>query len=455
MRVLRFDRSMIGRVIIKACILSVLPISFSFMAAGTESAVEQKRQEKRTQSFQGDQVFIKNKPGVTETVESKHYMERKREKADIARIEAELLELKESFDQMTVNSGSKTLKEKDGLDIIASMVRRKKDLEQHLQELRRAHKEAERTRQEEIRRYKAEQKAIFVSALKKDIEKYNEIILSTEDQGIKEIAWIALANKYSEVSNSLKEGDTEELLFRVAYKGVTNSIGMRFVMIPAGTFTMGSPISERGREADELRHEVTITKAFYLQTTEVTQAQWHEIMGNNPCHFSGLSNDCPVECVTWNECVEFIRRLNEREGTNKYRLPTESEWEYACRAGKTTAFTNGRIKVMECGLDPNLDRVGWYCGNSERRTHPVAQRESNAWGVYDMHGNVWEWCEDFYSRYPSDAVADPHNCRSGSRRVLRGGGWSNYVENCRCAFRYCYEPNRNLNNLGFRVARTR
>ena len=233
-----------------------------------------------------------------------------------------------------------------------------------------------------------------------------------------------------------------------------NSIGMKFVLIPSGTFTMGSPVDEPGRRWDERQHRVTLSKPLYLQATEVTQAQWMDIMGNNPSR-STLCDDCPVEYVSWNECQEFIRRLNKREHTSKYRLPTESEWEYACRVGTTTAFANGGITNVKCGFDPNLDTIGWYCGNTGYKgTHPVAQKNSNAWGLYDMHGNVWEWCQDWYGAYPNGSVTDPQGPSSGPGRIIRGGGWNGWARNLRSAERrYDYSP-APTNYLGFRLMRT-
>jgi len=159
--------------------------------------------------------------------------------------------------------------------------------------------------------------------------------------------------------------------------------------------------------------------------------------------------------VSWNDCQEFIRRLNNKEGVNKYRLPTEAEWEYACRAGSNTAFANGGITETGCGHDPNLDAMGWYCGNSGSKTHPVAQKKPNAWGLYDMHGNVWEWCQDWYGDYPRGHVTDPAGPSSGSLRVNRGGGWSSNAGFCRSAFRDCYSPGFRYGYLGFRLARTK
>ncbi len=195
----------------------------------------------------------------------------------------------------------------------------------------------------------------------------------------------------------------------------TNSLGQTFVLIPAGTFTMGSPSNEPGRYSDETQHQVTLTQPFYMQTTEVTQAQWETLMGSNPSRFSGCPT-CPVEQVSWNDIQEFITKLNAR-GEGKYSLPTEAQWEYAARAGSTTAFYNGGITETGGGYDPNLDVIGWYYYNSNSKTHPVGQKAPNAWGLYDMSGNVYEWCSDWYGTYPSTAVTDPTGPSSGSSRV--------------------------------------
>jgi len=230
--------------------------------------------------------------------------------------------------------------------------------------------------------------------------------------------------------------------------------GMKFVWIPPGSFLMGSPPGERGRRHNEAQHLVTLTKGFYLQTTEVTQGQWKEVMGDNPSYFSSCGEDCPVERVSWEDVQEFIRRLNQRENSNRYRLPTEAEWEYAARAGSTTAFANGEIRDTGC-RDPNLDKIGWYCGNSGEKTHPVARKQPNAWGLHDMHGNVWEWCRDWEGDYPSAAVTDPTGPLSGEYRVVRGGSWTRGARRCRSAFRGAALPGGLDLRLGFRLARTR
>ncbi|MFC1895991.1 formylglycine-generating enzyme family protein [Thermodesulfobacteriota bacterium] len=238
----------------------------------------------------------------------------------------------------------------------------------------------------------------------------------------------------------------------------TNSIGMKFVRIGPGSFMMGSPSDEPGRDSDETLHRVTLTKGFSMQTTEVTQGQWKAVMGSNPSKFQECGDDCPVENVSWEDCQEFISRLNEKEGTSMYRLPTEAEWEYACRAGSSTAFASGGIREQECAHDPNLDAMGWYCSNSGKKTLPVGQKEPNDWGLHDMHGNVWEWCQD-RSEWKNgvatdtykDGVVDPL-CNTGSKRVNRGGSWKDHARYCRSAVRISYGPAHRYYILGFRVA---
>ena len=248
----------------------------------------------------------------------------------------------------------------------------------------------------------------------------------------------------------------------------TNSLGMTFNLIPAGTFTMGSPSSELGRTDYEIQHQVTLTQSFYMQTTEVTQGQWRSVMGSNPSGFTSCGDDCPVEQVSWNDIQSFLTAMSQR-GEGSYRLPTEAEWEYAARAGSTTALANGGITVSEsCAYDPNLDAMGWYCGNSDvtysgcynsssyggptcAGTHPVAGKQANAWGLYDMHGNVWEWCQDWYGSYPTSAVTDPTGPSSGSCRVLRGGSWFYNARYCRSAYRDLNYPYSRNYYCGFRL----
>jgi formylglycine-generating enzyme required for sulfatase activity len=245
-----------------------------------------------------------------------------------------------------------------------------------------------------------------------------------------------------------------------------NTLGMKFVYVEAGSFIMGSPVNEAGREEDETRHWVHISQGFYISATEVTQGQWKQIMGANPSAYPELGDNGPVDQVSWYDCQEFIDRLNRKENTSTYRLPTEAEWEYACRAGSTTAFAGGDIPEISCNIIDHLDAVAWYCGNSGFRPHPVGTRQPNAWGIYDMHGNVHEWCEDrcdwlnAWSRrvhvitdtYRNN-IADPLST-AGERRVFRGGSWNQSTQYARSADRGCFLPGLRRTDIGFRIVKT-
>jgi formylglycine-generating enzyme required for sulfatase activity len=282
------------------------------------------------------------------------------------------------------------------------------------------------------------------------------------------------------------------------------------VLIDAGSFVMGSPEDEPGHDSwgDETQHTVTLTTAFYMSTTEVTNEQYREMAqwayDNGYCTASSSSlqdaldgstqelldlndSDCeidfaggvftcenpdhPVMEVTWYGSVAYCDWKSLREGLPRaydhstwqcnshqpysaegYRLPTEAEWEYACRSGSTTAFANGEITDTGCN-DPVLDEIGWYCGNAGGWTHPVAEKIPNAWGLYDMHGNLYEWCNDWYASYGGD-VTDPVGPATGSDRLLRGGFWYDLALDCRSAGRRNLNPSISFSSIGFRFMRS-
>jgi formylglycine-generating enzyme required for sulfatase activity len=244
----------------------------------------------------------------------------------------------------------------------------------------------------------------------------------------------------------------------------TNSIGMKLVLIPAGEFLMGSPDEDKDAFAEEKpRHRVKITRPFYLGVHEVTQDQYRAVMGQNPSDFKG-SDDLPVEQVSWLDAVTFCNALSEREqrtpfyridgtevtavGGNGYRLPSEAEWEYACRAGSTTSHPFGDDAR-------DLGEHAWYTENSGSKTHPVGRKRPNAWGLYDTLGNVWEWCSDGYDGdfYKQSPIDDPAGPSRATDRVIRGGSWATGPRLLRSAFRYRYVPGYRDFILGFRVAR--
>jgi formylglycine-generating enzyme required for sulfatase activity len=292
--------------------------------------------------------------------------------------------------------------------------------------------------------------------------------------------------------------------FSQASKEITNSIGMKLVLIPKGTFQMGSPPSEEGSEDDERQYDVTLTEDYYLGAFEVTQSQYQKVMGNNPSYFQGErveqkfpakkhpetgrtieegkiipvdSSNHPVEQVSWNDAVEFCKRLSdlpeEKKAGRVYRLPTEAEWEYACRAGSKAAYNFG-------ASSQSLGDYAWFGNNSGSKeldcdalwakmennpqeyfdtvlsagcaTHPVGEKKPNDWGLYDMHGNVWEWCSDWFGIYPKGAVSEPTGPREGSFRVFRGGSWNFTADLCRSAHRNGRSPSYRRANSGFRVA---
>lgn len=225
--------------------------------------------------------------------------------------------------------------------------------------------------------------------------------------------------------------------------------GIEFILIPAGEFDMGSPPYERDRVPMEGPvHRVKIPRAFYMGKYEVTQKQWYDIMGNNPSRFKG--DDLPVEMVSWYDIQEFIQRLNEKEGTDKYRLPSEAEWEYAARAGTTTMYSFG-------DNPSELGDYGWYGKNSNYTTHPVGQKKPNPWGLYDVHGNVWEWVQDKICNY-DEAPSDGSACTGMANdnrddRAERGGHWQREADRSRSAIRRFDPPYVRESVLGFRLAR--
>ncbi len=223
---------------------------------------------------------------------------------------------------------------------------------------------------------------------------------------------------------------------------------MHFAYIPAGSFIMGStPSFDSDPRNDVPQHRVTLD-AFQMMTTEVTQAMWQEVMGSNPSHFTGNTSH-PVEQVSWNDVQDFLRRLNQRDRGKGYRLPTEAEWEYACRAGTTTCFYSGE-------RESDLSNVGWYGSNSSNTTHQVRQKAANVWGLYDMHGNVWEWCNDRYDRdyYFNSPARNPRGPSSGDYRVARGGSIALNYWDCYSTTRGGWQPNFRSKYNGFRIVRS-
>ncbi|MEO2015380.1 MAG: SUMF1/EgtB/PvdO family nonheme iron enzyme, partial [Fuerstiella sp.] len=294
-------------------------------------------------------------------------------------------------------------------------------------------------------------------------------IVATAESGQHSVAIIATDNSGARAEARLQIQITKG-------KPITNSIGMTFNLIPAGEFMMGSPRDENGRINNESQHDVRITRTFYLQTTEVTQEQYQQAMGTNPSYFKGKQN--PVEQVSWDAAIVFCRKLSELPAEKSagyvYRLPTEAEWEYACRAGTTTQYSFG-------DNDAQLGDYAWFGNNSgdkqidalkiwetvqdidnysERilgnncRSHPVGEKKPNPWGLYDMHGNLSEWCQDLGAEYPSGSVTDPTGAASGSDRVFRGGSWFNSADYCQSADRGGFSPSYRIGSLGFRVVRS-
>jgi len=223
---------------------------------------------------------------------------------------------------------------------------------------------------------------------------------------------------------------------------VAGATGLQLQWIPPGDFFLGdvhqAPITT-----------VRITRGFWMGRFDVTQRQWQALMGSNPSHFKDQGGDAPVENVSWDDAAAFCRAVNLREKAEgrlpegyEYRLPTEAEWEYACRAGTTGAYAGDGV----------MDDMGWYARNSGMHTHPVGQKLPNAWGLFDMEGNVWQWCLDWFGPYPGGVETDPAGPTSGSSRVYRGGCWFVVAEHCRSAFRFASLPVLRDYYLGFRIA---
>ena len=294
-------------------------------------------------------------------------------------------------------------------------------------------------------------KAQWNEYLQKMTDAYNEVVEYEKldvDPTLKITAWERFQRSFSD-DNPFSDDDDTMRTYASTQVEIWKSedrkhslngpaMGMKFVRIPGGTFVMGS---NDGDNDEEPVYQVTI-RSFQMMTTEVTQVMWKAVMSNNPSNFKG--DNLPVEKVSWNDCQDFIRKLNQRDTGKNYRLPTEAEWEYACRAGTTTRFYSGNHYSY-------LNRVGWYNGNSGKKTHPVGEKQPNAWGLYDMHGNVWEWCQDWSGSYPSGSA---WGLSTGSERVCRGGSWNHAVDDNRSANRGYYDPSYLANTLGFRLARS-
>jgi formylglycine-generating enzyme required for sulfatase activity len=243
---------------------------------------------------------------------------------------------------------------------------------------------------------------------------------------------------------------------------------MEFVLVPAGSFRMGSDPDEAGRQPDEVQHEVTISRAFYLGKYEVTQGQWVRLMRRNPSQFAACGPDCPVETVSYDDIQAYVRRLTGASRCQRFRLPTEAEWEYACRAGTRGPFSSGAtLSTAQANYDGRFPMPGTAPGRYLARPMAVGSFPPNRWGLYDMHGNVWEWCADWYGDYAAGPARDPEgppqraarrvwDARGGDwgfKRVIRGGSWYFNAASCRCALRHTHAPADKGFSLWFRLVR--
>ena len=225
---------------------------------------------------------------------------------------------------------------------------------------------------------------------------------------------------------------------------VKNGINIDMVRVEAGTFTMGATAEmEDPNDNEKPTHRVTLTNDYYIGKYEVTQALWQTVMGNNPSMFKG--DNLPVEQVSWDDCQEFISKLNHITG-KMFRLPTEAEWEYAARGGN-------KSRGYQYSGSNNLSDVAWFRDNSGSKTHAVGTKQANKLGIYDMSGNVWEWCQDWFGKYKRSSQVNPTGANSGSGRVLRGDGWFSFsfARLGRSSCRYCYTPDYSVNHLGLRL----
>jgi formylglycine-generating enzyme required for sulfatase activity len=240
-------------------------------------------------------------------------------------------------------------------------------------------------------------------------------------------------------------------------KILSNSLGMEFTRISPGTFDMGSPDNEPYRGNSETQHQVTLTKPYYIQTTEVTVKQWQQVMGRRMFGMRGIDEEMPISKVSWHEAKKYIAKLNQR-GEGRYRLPTEAEWEYACRSDATTAYSWGDTIACSQAMYANNTKSLRECvgdvrsrGLTADQPAPVKSYPPNQYGVHDMSGNVWEWCEDVYRPYGSKPVTDPLVTDGGAMRVRRGGSYFKHGYSCRCANRAFGHPSSRLKTTGFRL----
>ena len=310
---------------------------------------------------------------------------------------------------------------------------------------------AEKERQEK-RRQKNAEKRLAVEKERQDAEK-------------------RLAVEKRRIENEIRQELERKILFSVGKILLKDGVILEMVQIPPGTFMMGSRANsyeenswswligekviegEFGRSEDEAQHEVTIGKTFWIGKFPVTQNEYEAVIGENPSSFK--NGDYPVEHVNWSDAKAFCQKLNRTYKKYlpvdyQFDLPTEAQWEYACRAGTSTALNNGTNLISD--ICPNLHKVGWYRNNSNNTPHPVGQKNANFWGLYDMHGNIWEWCRDWYGKYPLQKVIDPTGPAVGAAKIIRGGCWFNLAKDCRSANRIGINPTYRNRYMGFRIA---
>ncbi len=381
-------------------------------------------------------------------LEAENAKQKEKERAEIAKKEQEFAALDAQIASMKGKLGSGAAGPDDNLEKMVAMVEKKDADARKLEELRKQREEEERKRQAEIERLKKEAKDKRKAEIEKDIANFEKIAVSPYGKDMVPSAWKSLTTKYASADGvtGISEGDTKELRDALGIVTVPAPVrDMKFVEVKGGCFQMGDTFGDGGSD-EKPAHEVCVDD-FSIGKYEVTQAQWEAVMGSNPSRFKQCGGNCPVEDVSWNDIQKFIKKLNSQTDSF-YRLPTEAEWEYAARSG-------GKSEKYSGGND--VDSVAWYDSNSGRQTHPVGQKQPNGLGIYDMSGNVWEWCQDWYGDgyYESSPKDNPQGPSSGSRRVLRGGSWYNYALFMRATSRYRFNPVGRDSGNGFRLVRTR